>query len=227
MELDSPGVIRILLVDDHVLLRQGLRMLIENHADLQVIGEAANCREALEAAARLQPDLVLLDLDLGSDSGLDIIPQLVSLHEGLRVLILTGVRDAESQRRAIRLGAMGVVPKEQAGDVLIKAIRKVHTGEIWMDHGMTAALIQEFRGRREHAPADSQTARIAALSPREREVVSLVAQGLSARKIADFLHISEKTVRNHLSSIYDKLEVADRLELALYAVKHGLTEPVR
>jgi two-component system nitrate/nitrite response regulator NarL len=227
MELDSPGVIRLLLVDDHVLVRQGLRMLIENHPDLQVIGEAANCREALEAAARLQPDLVLLDLDLGSDSGLDIIPQLVSLREGLRVLILTGVRDAEQQRRAVGLGAVGVVPKEQAGDVLIKAIRKVHAGELWIDHGMTAALIQELRGRRTHAPTDRETARIASLSSRERDVVSLVAQGLSAHKIADLLRISEKTVRNHLASIYHKLDVADRLELVLYAVKHGLTEPVR
>lgn len=225
--MDAPHVIHILIVDDHALLRQGLRMLIENHPDLQVIGEAAHCREALEAAARLQPDLVLLDLDLGADSDLDIIPQLIALRDGLRVLILTGVRDTELQRRAIRLGAVGVVLKEQAEDVLIKAIRKVHAGELWIDHGMTAVLMQEFRGPHEHAPADSQAARIVSLSPREREVVSLVGQGLSACKIAEHLHISEKTVRNHLASIYAKLEVADRLELALYAVKNGLTEPVR
>jgi two-component system nitrate/nitrite response regulator NarL len=218
----NPPIIRILLVDDHVIVRQGLRMLIENNRDMKVIGEAARCEEALEIASREIPDLVLLDLDLGSTSGVDIIPQLVSIDERVRVLVLTGVRDLVLHRRAIRLGAAGIVMKDMAGEMLVKAIRRVCAGEVWMDRGMTAAVLQELRGGPESQQLDTEAARIASLTPREREIAALIAQGVGSSRIAKDLFISEKTVRNHLVSIFDKLQVSDRLELATYATRHGL-----
>jgi two-component system nitrate/nitrite response regulator NarL len=217
--------IRILLVDDHLVVRQGLRMLLENHADLEIAGEAATGRAAVEIAMRERPDLVLLDLDLGAEGGLDVIPQLAAL-EATRVLVLTGLRDREIHRQAIRLGASGVVLKEQAAELLVKAVRCVHAGEAWVDRSMTAALLQDMRQGPAGA-ADPEGARIATLTTREREIVALVAQGFGTQKIADALFISEKTVRNHLASIYDKLNVSERLELALYAAKHGLAGAAR
>jgi DNA-binding NarL/FixJ family response regulator len=197
-------------------------MLIENNPDMKVVGEAAKCDEALEAAAREIPDVVLLDLDLGGSSGLDIIPQLVSLHERVRVLILTGVHEPELHRRAIRLGDNGIVMKAQAREMLIKAIRSVSHGEVWIDRGTTAILFQEARRGSEGQRLDTEAARIASLTPREREVVALIAQGFGTARIAKDLFISENTVRNHLASIFSKLMVSDRLEMATYAVRHGL-----
>ncbi len=219
-ETDSP--IKIVLVDDHVIVRQGLRMLIENNPDMKVVAEAGTCQEALSAASRELPDIVLLDLDLGSGSGLDIIPQLVSLGERVHVLVLTGVQDPETQRRAIRLGAVGIIEKGQARETLIKAIRKIMEGEVWVDRAMTARILKELRGAPETRRLDTEAARIASLTPREREVISLIAQGFGTARIAKDLFISEKTVRNHLASIFSKLMVSDRLELAVFAVRNGL-----
>jgi DNA-binding NarL/FixJ family response regulator len=216
--------IRILLVDDHVLIRQGLRMLLDNAGDLEVVGEAARCADAVAAAAAQHPDVVLLDLDLGGESGLDCIGALASAQPAPRVIVLTGVRDVDAHRRAIRLGAAGIVLKEQAGELLVKAIRRVHAGEIWVDRTMTAAVFSDYR--RDAAAAqqpDPDATRIAELTPRERAIVALVAQGLNTAAIGERLEISEKTVRNNLSIIYDKLQVHDRLTLALYAARHGLS----
>jgi two-component system nitrate/nitrite response regulator NarL len=216
--------IRILLVDDHVLIRQGLRMLLDNAGDLEVVGEAARCADAVAAAAALHPDIVLLDLDLGGENGLDCITALASGAPAPRVLVLTGLRDAEAHRHAIRLGAAGIVQKEQAGEMLVKAIRRVRAGEIWVDRTLTAAIFGDYR--RDAAAAqhrDADAARIAELTPRERAIVALVAQGLNTAAIGEHLEISDKTVRNHLSAVYDKLQVRDRLTLALYAARHGLT----
>jgi DNA-binding NarL/FixJ family response regulator len=176
----------------------------------------------LEIAAREIPDLVLLELDLGGTSGVDIIPQLVSLHQRIHVLVLTGVHDRELHRRAIRVGAAGIVMKVQAGEVLMKAIRRVCAGEVWMDHGMTAAVLQKLRRWSLSRPLDEDAARIASLTPRERKIVALIARGLGSARIAKDLFISENTVHNHLASIFSKLTVSDRLELAIYASRHGL-----
>jgi two-component system nitrate/nitrite response regulator NarL len=173
MSKDSNPPISVLLIDDHILVRQGLRMLIENNPDIKVVGEAGTCAKALEVASEKLPDIVLLDLDLGGDSGLNIIPQLVSLHEKMHVLILTGVREPELHRRAIRLGAVGIIMKENAGEVLVKAIRRVHAGEVWIDRGTTAVLFQEMRRGSEIQRLDTEAARIASLTPREKEVVAL------------------------------------------------------
>ncbi len=227
MSLDPDVPIRILLVDDHVIVRQALRLLIESHSDMKVIAEAGGCDEALEKARREIPDLVLLDLDLGSGSGLDIIPQLTALGENVHVLVLTGVQSSEAQRNAVRLGAVGLVEKSQARETLTKAIRKVMAGEVWVDRGTMAQLLHELTHKQTSKRLDTEASRIASLTPREREVIALIAQGFGTQRIANELFISQKTVRNHLASIFSKLMVTDRLELAVFAVRHGLAPQPR
>jgi DNA-binding NarL/FixJ family response regulator len=219
----TPAPIRILVVDDHALMREGLRVLIEAKGKMRVVGDAANRSQALELAALEQPDLILLDLDLGDESGLDFLQELLHTGENVRVLVFSGARDPEMQRRAMRLGAMGVLAKDKTSEVLIKAIRKVCAGEVWLERSMTASLLEQIRKTNESpADGDFEAGKIASLTKREREIISLVAEGLGTKPLAGRLFISEKTVRNHMASIYGKLEVSDRLELAIYAGRHGL-----
>jgi two-component system nitrate/nitrite response regulator NarL len=214
--------IRIMIVDDHAILREGLRMFIENSPNMKVVGNAANRMEALATAKRERPNVVLLDVDLGEENGLAFLTELLEIDENMQVLILTGVRDSEMHRRAVRLGAVGVVMKENAPEVLIKAIEKVRQGEIWLDHSAIASVIGDLRRASPPQRADPEEAKINTLTPREREIVRLTADGLSGPDLAKRLFISEKTVHNHLASIYSKLEVSGRLALALYAQRHGL-----
>jgi len=216
--------IRVLLVDDHALVRAGLRMLIESQPGLTVVGEACDRAGAVTIAANERPDIILLDLDLGDESGLDLIPDLRGTASGARILILTGLRDANAHRRAVRLGAMGLVQKEMAGEVLIKAIEKVNAGEVWLDRATTASLFAEMSEAAEKRQ-DVEFARIASLSCREREVIALIGEGLNNKRIAERLFISETTVRHHLTSIFNKLGVADRLELLVYAYRNKLAGP--
>jgi DNA-binding NarL/FixJ family response regulator len=214
--------IRILLIDDHVLVRQGVRMLLEMHADLAVVGEAATLTEARLLAVRERPSIVVLEPALcGPD--LRSISELKALGAGVKILLLTALGDTEQHRLAIRSGASGVVLKQQASDVLVKAVRRVHAGEVWADRGTTARVLQDLWDGPARPDPGSDAARIASLTVRERQIVALVARGFSTNKIADRLCIADKTVRNHLASIYAKLNVSDRLELALFAVKHQLT----
>lgn len=214
--------IRVLLVEDHAVVRAGLRLLIESRQDLVVIGEAANHADALAAAAREQPDIILLDLDLGAENGLDLLPQLLAVAGGARVLILTGVHDVEGHRRALRLGAMGLVLKEQAPELLLKAIEKVHAGEIWLDRATLASVLNEL-ALGQSRPADATANRIATLTKREREVCALVGEGLKNKQIGERLSVSETTVRHHLTSIFGKLGVENRLEMVIFVHRHGIT----
>ena len=217
--------IRILLVDDHVIVRAGLRMLIENHKGMVVIGEAGTRIDALAVAAREKPTIILLDLDMGKESGLDFLRELLDASSGARVVMLTGVRDPEAHRRAVHLGAMGLVLKDKAAEVLIKAIEKVHAGEVWLDRSLTASVLTEMSEAGQKRKPDPEAEKIRALTSREREIVGLVCEGLKNREIGDRLFISEATVRNHLTSILSKLELSDRFELALYAYRQHLAKP--
>jgi two-component system nitrate/nitrite response regulator NarL len=217
--------IRILLIDDHVIVRAGLRMLIENHKGMVVVGEAGTRIDAIAIAGREKPQVILLDLDMGKESGLDFLRELLDAAAGARVVMLTGVRDPEAHRRAVHLGAMGLVLKDKATEVLIKAIEKVHAGEVWLDRSLTASVLSEMSQAREIRRADPDARRISSLTDREREIVGLVCEGLKNKQIGDRLFISEATVRNHLTSILSKLELSDRFELALYAYRHHLAKP--
>jgi two-component system nitrate/nitrite response regulator NarL len=213
--------IRILIVDDHAVVRAGLRMLIDQNPAMKVIGVAGNRAEALALAASEQPNMIILDILLGDEDGLTFLPELREAAKNARVLVLTGLRSSESQRRAIHAGAMGVVLKEHAAEVLIKAINKVHQGEVWLDRSMMGTVLDEMT----QAPEiDPEGAKIASLSDREREVIALIAEGLKNKQIAQRLFISETTVTHHLSSIFSKLVVSDRLELIIYAFRHGLAQ---
>lgn len=218
--------ISILLVDDHAVIRTALRLVIQNHPRMKMIGEAADRKEALAITSRLHPDIVLLDLDLGGESGLDLIPDLLSADSHSRIIVLTGLRDPEMHHRAVKLGAMGVVQKEKAIDVLINAIERVSAGEAWLDPSLMARVLSEVSPARNKKP-DPEAARIASLSDREREVLTLISEGLKNREIADRLFISEWTVRHHITSIFNKLDVSDRVDLILYSYRNGLATPPR
>lgn len=216
------AAIGILLVDDHAVIRSALRMLIDNHPNLVAVGEARNSKEALELAEREQPEVILLDLCLGDENGIDLIPQLLTIADASKIIVLTGVQDEEMHRSAIREGAMGVVSKEASAEFLLKAIDRVHAGELWLNRQSTASLVSELR--RERAPRDMQPEPEipSPLTDRELEVLSLVGEGLKNRQIADRLCISEATVRHHLTAILRKVGASDRVELLIYAYRNNL-----
>ena len=219
--------IRILLVDDHLVVRTALSGLIQTQDIFKVVGEASNRKDALEIAEREKPDIILLDIELGNESGLDFIIDLLAVNESTRIIVLTGVRDPETHQRAVSLGAMGVVQKEKAFEVLVRAIEQVNAGEAWIDPSLVARIVRQVSSANKPKPLDYDGAKIASLTDREREVVTLIGDGLKNKEIADKLFISEWTVRHHITSIFSKLEVTDRVELILYAYKHGLATPPR
>jgi DNA-binding NarL/FixJ family response regulator len=212
-----------MIVDDHSVIRSGLRMLIEQDQTMTVVAMTGTASEALQLAARERPDIIVLDLMLGDEDGLDFLPQLCKTSPNSRVLILTGVQGTDAHRMAIRRGAMGIVLKQQAADLLLKAIRKVHAGEVWIDRSMMSSVLSDVRNERDEE-ADPEAGKITSLTPREREVIALVSEGLKNKLIGERLFISETTVTHHLSSIFSKLDVSDRLELIIYAFRHGLAK---
>ena len=216
----SKQVVRILVADDHAIFRDGLRKLLEVADDVQIVGEASNGVECVKMLQKLKPDILLLDLRMPEKDGLGVLEEVNFDSLPTRVIVLTAAEDDRDVVRAMRLGARGVVLKQSASDLLLKSIRKVADGEIWLDNRMTAEVIDAFKkssesGQRREKPL---------LSDREKEIVQLVAQGFRNREIGEKLFISEQTVKNHLHNIFDKLGVSDRLELALYAIHHRLID---
>ena len=215
---DSP--IRVALLDDHTLFRDGLRRLLDTEPDIDMVAEAKSGAEIFPLLAREQPDLLLLDLNLQNESGLELLPRLLEQFPDLKVLVLTASIDQEDRVNSIKLGARGVVLKYAAAENLIKSIRKVADGEMWVDHETTKKLFEELadrRGPKAESPLDL-------LTDREREVTALVGEGLRNKEIADRLFISERTVKTHISNIFQKLDLSDRLELALFAINQGLAK---
>jgi len=199
-------------------------MIIESRMGMVVVGEAENRRESLAAIAQEPPDIILLDLDLGDENGLDLLPELLTAVRDARIILLTGIRDAEVQRRAILLGAMGLVSKQKAADTVIRAIEKVYAGEVWLDRAMIASILNDRVNPNVAPDQNTETLRIAKLTEREREVIRLIGEGIKNRQIAERMYISEATVRHHLTSVFAKLGVEDRFELVIYAFQHGLAK---
>ncbi|WP_312511774.1 response regulator transcription factor [Massilia sp.] len=216
--------IRILLVDDHKTMLWGLERLIQAEGPgFELVGSASDGIEARTLCADLKPDIVLLDLDLKGSSSLEFLPAL--LENGVsRVVILSANRDQATLASAVKLGARGVVSKEAPTEDVLLAVKKVHGGELWLDQSLMQALLGQLV-----TPAapkvDPEAGRIGSLTAREREVVKLIVQGNGAlnKDLAERAFISERTLRNHLTTIYQKLDVANRLELYVYATKHGLS----
>lgn len=217
--------IRILLVDEQSIVRAGLKMLLESHPGLAVIGEAATLVEAL-ALVTDAPDIILLDLNsLSRQRSLDAIPQVMSTAKA-GLLLLTDEDDPEVNLNAIRMGVMGIVNKKEPAEVLLKAIERIHAGEVWINRAMMARVIGGMRHSNypQTINDDPEATKIASITDREREVVTLIGQGLRNKQIAERLFISEITVRHHLTSIFDKVGVSDRFELAIYSYRHGLAK---
>jgi two-component system nitrate/nitrite response regulator NarL len=221
--MTMPPPIRILIVDDHSVIRAGLRMLIEQDQTMTVVAMAGSQAEALVQAEREKPDIIILDLILGEEDGLDFLPDLCNVSSTSRVLVLTGVQTPESHRTAIRRGAMGIVLKQQAAELLLKAIRKVHEGEVWIDRSMMRSVLTEVRNETKEEE-NPELLKIRDLTAREREVIALVSEGLKNKIIGERLFISETTVTHHLSSVYSKLGVSDRLELVVFAFANNLSK---
>jgi DNA-binding NarL/FixJ family response regulator len=215
--------IRILLVDDHKTMLWGLERLIQAEGPgFALVGSASDGAVATALCAELVPDIVLLDLDLKGSSSLDFLPALVE-NSCTRVVILSANRDQATLATAVKLGARGVVSKEAPTEDVLAAIRKVHGGELWLDQTLMQVLLGQLVAP---APkADPEAQRIATLTTREREVIGLIVQGKGAmnKDLAERIFISERTLRNHLTTIYQKLGVANRLELYVYATKHSLS----
>lgn len=219
----APQEIRILIIDDQLVVREGLRLVIENQAGMKIGAMAKSRAEALDIVKRESFDLIILNLELGGSSALSLIPELRETAGNARVLALTGQRDSKTHQTAVQLGAMGVVPKEQAAELLIKAIEKVYLGEVWLDRLSLGSLLWQLTSRTKDS-VDPEKRKISSLTEREREVITLIAQGLKNKQIADRLFISQTTVTHHLSSIYSKLKVSDRLELVVYAFANKLAK---
>lgn len=219
--------IRVFLIDDHRTILWGLEKLIESGKPrMRVVGSATSFTAAVDLLKDANPDIVVLDLDLGPESGLDAIPKLLAASRA-KILILTGLRDESIHHKAVLAGARGVVEKEARAEAILSAISKVHEGEVWLDRAATGRLLVEIS--RKNADRDTPSPaqqRIATLTLREREIIALTAAyaGATAKTIAEKLHISEHTLRNHLTSIYEKLGVANRLELFAFAHRHKLAQ---
>ncbi len=217
-------VVRIAVIEEHELYRQGLCLLLSQHQGLRVVGDAAAWMDALALVQREQPDVVLLAISPSAGSSLDLLPQLFASSDALKVLVLLESGDTDLPRRAMRLGASGVVFKNKSADMLLKAIECVHAGEAWLDRSTTASLLRELSPRNKPPKKNPEEVKISSLSQREREVIQLVGKGFKNKQIAEALFISGITVHHHLTSIYSKLEVADRLELLIYSYRYGLAE---
>ena len=215
-------VIRVLMADDHVIFRQGVRKLLEEEDDISIVGEAANGNECVLMMANVKPDILLLDLNMPDKDGLTVLEELNFDSLPTQVIVLTATEDDREAVRAMRLGARGIVLKQSASDLLVKSIRRVYSGEIWLDNRITAEVIKAFA-----KSSDGEARRDKPLlSDRESQIMRLVAQGQRNKEIGQNLFISEQTVKNHVHNIFDKLGVSDRLELALYAIHHHLIENV-
>lgn len=216
--------LRILLVEDQLVIGAGLRLLIESHPGMKVVALACTREQALEFAAREAPDLILMDLNLGDGSG-PFLPELRAAAPEARVLILTASKDGAAHQQAVKLGAAGIMLRDQEPEVLFKAIAKVHAGEVWLDRTTTGNLFHEMT--RNSGDLDPEQSKIQSLTDREFQVIKLIAEGLKNKEIAKRLFISETTVTHHLSSIFSKLEVSDRLELVIYAFAQKLASMPR
>jgi two-component system response regulator DevR len=211
--------LRVMLVDDHEVVRNGIRAMLQAEDDIVVTAEAGTVRDAIDEADRARPDVVVMDVRLADGSGIEATREIRALHPATRVLMLTSFADDEALFASIMAGASGYVLKQvHAGD-LVRAIRSVGAGESLLDPAVTTSVLDRLR-RGKHLMRDEKLAR---LSPQEERILGLVADGRTNREIGEELHLAEKTVKNYVSSILSKLEVARRAEAAAYLARHTTT----
>jgi DNA-binding NarL/FixJ family response regulator len=207
--------IRVLIVDDHAILREGIRALLAAHNDIEVVGEAADGREAVEKVHQLSPDVVLMDVAMPLMDGLEATRRIRKGNPNTKVLILTQYDNKEYILSSIKVGAAGCVPKRVVASELVSAIRAVNLGDSFLHPSAAKFLIEDYLQKVEEDPYDS-------LTDREREILKLVAEGRTNREIADLLSVSVKTVLGHRTSVMEKLDIHNRTELIKYAIRKGL-----
>jgi len=212
--------IRILIADDHTLVRAGLRALLDSEPGMEVVGEAADGVEAVDRARTLEPDVILLDLVMPRKDGIEAISDICTTDPNARILVLTSYTDDEKVFPAIKAGALGYLLKDSEPQELLQAIRSVHAGEPSLAPTIARKLMRELQQPPDLPPAENP------LSEREMQVLRLVAQGLSNREIGARLVVSERTVRAHVSNILEKLHLANRTQATLYAIREGLSNAI-
>ncbi len=217
--------IRLALIDERALSRAGIQAILANKHGFEIIGEAGNKVDAIALVEREQPDVILMNIGENGDArSLDIIPELLANSENSRLLVLMGAQDGEIQHQAVCHGALGVITMDKSPDAMIKAIERIHAGEAWLDRSMTASVLSSLSPAGRAKKGNPEEAKIKSLTGRELEVIKLVGEGLKNKAIGQKLFISEITVHHHLTAIYSKLDVTDRLELIIYAYRNGLAQ---
>lgn len=209
--------IRVLIVDDHTIVRKGIRALLTEIDGLEIVGEAADGQEAITLAARLNPDVILMDLSMPRVNGIEATRQIRTQQPESRILVMTSFATDDKVLPAIKAGAQGYLLKESAPDDLVQAIRQIYRGESSLHPVIARKVLREIAHPADQPPTPNP------LTPREDEVLRLVAQGLGNQDIAKKLYITDATVRSHVSSIMSKLYLANRVQAALYALREGLT----
>jgi DNA-binding NarL/FixJ family response regulator len=209
----------VLICDDQAMIRDGLKMLLSLERDIEVVGVAADGRQAVDLTNNLAPDIVLMDLKMPGMNGVEATRQILRQHPQIKVLVLTTYDQDTWLFEALRVGAAGYLLKDSPRDDLVKALRGTLEGKVYIDPGVAGKLLGQLAPR-----AQPTTALATKLSEREFDVLRLIAQGLSNARIAERLHLSEGTVRNNVSAVLAKLQVSDRTQAALLAVQHGLGE---
>ena len=216
----APRKNRVLIIDDHVMVREGVAEIIEHADDLCVCGTASTANEGLEALSKLKPDLVLVDITLPGKDGIEFIKDARAMHPELRVLVMSMHDESLYVDRVLRAGGRGYIRKQEGGDKLIEAMRRVLRGEIAVSEKMTGRLLETFSGRK------TMDSPLEGLSDRELEVFQLIGQGKTMKQIADELHLSPKTIEVHRSHIREKLRVTSAAELVAYAARWSQTQGV-
>ena len=222
MTVSSEKPIRIVIIESQTLMRAGLRMIVERSPEIKVVGEAGDAQAGLDIVSGQKPDIILFKLDPARSIGLDMISKMGNVSNGSRIILLAYPEETKVAITAIGEGILGIVWWTQTPEVLIKAIQKVHAGEIWIERSMIANLLSGMANNHRLIPQDPHAESIAQLSLRERQVIKEIGQGLKNDQIAKKLCLSATTVRHHLTSIYGKLGVSDRLELLVFAHRNGL-----
>ena len=218
-------MIRIALVDDDALLRAGLRLLVETQADIRVVAEAGTGREAVQQCRALQPDVVLMDLRMPGMDGVEATRQLTAGDSGARVLVLTTFDDESGMFDAVRAGASGFLLKRATPEELLTAVRAVAAGEGLVSPAMTLRLLRGFAAAAPGPPGPHEQRKVDALTPREREVLVLLARGLSNAEIADRASVAEATAKTHVARVLAKLGLRDRVQAVVFAYENGLVRP--
>jgi len=213
--------IRLLLADDHAIVRRGLQLFLKTQPDFELVGEAATGQEVLERVAELQPDIVLMDLHMPVVNGIEATRQIKASHPAVKVIVLTSFSDHDHVLPAVKAGAKGYLLKDIEPDELAKSIRQVYAGKVELHPDVAGLLLEQIANPEDSAPERNATP-FDELTAREREVLQLIASGLTNKEIAAALFITEKTVKTHVSHILEKLGLSDRTQAAILAVKHGM-----